>query len=59
MESSQEKDDHSHRDSQNGSQSKNEKLRSEFDSLEAEMEIAGYGINQYNRSRRKVSRSES
>lgn len=41
------------------SERRNQKLRSEFDSLEAEMEIAGYGTNNYNRSRRKISRSES
>lgn len=59
MEESNELRDNSGVNDQDDSQKKNEKLRSEFDSLEAEMEIAGYGINEYNRSRRKISRSES
>ena len=38
---------------------KKAKLRSEFDALSAEMEVANYAVNHYGRSRRKISRQQS
>jgi len=38
---------------------KKARLRTEFDSLHAEMEIADYAINHFGRSKRKVSREQS
>jgi len=35
------------------------RMRSQFESLNAEMEIADYGVNNFGQSRRKISRQQS